>query len=160
MRYQLNVVARSVSDVVQHAGGLVYDRVMAGWDVTVILTDSCDTRPVEILGADVADLEKALTSEGLGRHPQALAIAADLFMSDDRVQGGVVRALASGNVEVSFWGESWPLDSDDRAASVVHQLSFAAKAFKSHALIAAAISSGSAGAAEVFHSSRAPVPAA
>ncbi|WP_020104730.1 hypothetical protein [Nocardia sp. 348MFTsu5.1] len=159
MRYQLNVVARSVSDVVQHAGGFVYDRVMAGWDVTVILTDNCDTRPVKILGADVADLEKALATGGLGRHPQALAIAADLFKSDDRVQGGVVKAIESGNVEVSFWGDSWPLDSDAGSDSVVHQLSSAAAAFKSHALTAAAIPSDTADAAEVFHSN-ARLPAA
>ncbi|HEY9313227.1 hypothetical protein [Williamsia sp.] len=159
MRYQLNVVGRSVTDVVQHAGGLVYDRVMAGWDVTVILTDNCDTRAVQILGADVADLENALATEGFGRIPQAIAIATDLFKSDDRVQGGVVRALASGTVDVSFWGDSWPLDSDINNTSVVHQLSFAAQAFKSHALAAAAIPAGIADHPEVFHS-RATVSAA
>lgn len=152
MRYQLNVVARSITDVVQHAGGLVYDRVMAGWDVTVILTDRCDTRPVQILGADVADLEKALATGGLGRRPQALAIAADLFTSDDRVQGGVVKALAGGNVAVSFWGDRWPLDSDTASDTVVHRLSFAAQAFKSHALTAAALPGDMVDLTEVFHS--------
>jgi hypothetical protein len=38
VRYRLDVVAASVSEVVSHAGGWLVDRVMAGWDVTVLIS--------------------------------------------------------------------------------------------------------------------------
>ena len=34
-RYWLHVLATNVADVVTSIGGLIFDRVMAGWDVTV-----------------------------------------------------------------------------------------------------------------------------
>ena len=37
MRYRLDVVAPNVLDAVKFAGGWIYDRVMAGWDVTVLI---------------------------------------------------------------------------------------------------------------------------
>src|SRR3954454_7449288 len=37
LRYQLNVLAASAQDVVQSAGGWVFDRARAGWDVNVVL---------------------------------------------------------------------------------------------------------------------------
>ena len=52
MRYRLDVVAASVADVVRFAGGWMYDRVMAGWDVTVLLADDVDERPLRVLGVD------------------------------------------------------------------------------------------------------------
>ena len=65
MRYRLDVVASSVVDVVRFAGGWLFDRAMAGWDVSVLLTDLADQpdgRPLQILGAQVVDLEVALAS--------------------------------------------------------------------------------------------------
>ena len=62
MRYRLDVVAPTVLDAVKFAGGWVYDRVMAGWDVTVLIGDDEDVRPLEILGAEVCDLESVLES--------------------------------------------------------------------------------------------------
>ncbi len=52
MRYRLDVVARDVSEVVRFAGGWLVDRVMAGWDVTVLISADEDTRPLEILGVE------------------------------------------------------------------------------------------------------------
>ncbi len=37
MRYRLDVIAPSVIDAVQFTGGWLFDRVMAGWDVTVLI---------------------------------------------------------------------------------------------------------------------------
>ena len=45
MRYRLDVVAGSVVDVVRFAGGWLFDRAMAGWDVSVLLTDLWPTTP-------------------------------------------------------------------------------------------------------------------
>ena len=43
MRYRLDVVAPSVPEVVKFAGGWLVDRVMAGWDVTVLISAGEDT---------------------------------------------------------------------------------------------------------------------
>ncbi|ETB36586.1 hypothetical protein O977_01065, partial [Mycobacterium avium subsp. paratuberculosis 10-5975] len=50
LRYRLDVVAASTVDVVQSAGGWLYDRAMAGWEVTVLLPHGCNTRSLRILG--------------------------------------------------------------------------------------------------------------
>ena len=47
MRYRLDVVAADVADVVKFAGGWLFDRAMAGWDVTVLLVDHPDERPLQ-----------------------------------------------------------------------------------------------------------------
>ena len=59
IRYRLDVVAPSVIEVVTHAGGWLFDRVMAGWDVSVYIADRTDVRPLQILGAQAHDLENA-----------------------------------------------------------------------------------------------------
>ncbi len=141
MRYRLDVVAASVLDVVQFAGGWLFDRAMAGWDVTVLLmdlADHADARPLQILGARVLDLEDALASVEFRPRPQALAAAADLFGCDSRVRQGVLQALDHGATEVTLWGETWPAELDDSVGLVQHRLSMAAQIFKSQALAAAA----------------------
>src|SRR5689334_18192410 len=69
MRYRLDVVGPSVADVVRFAGGWMYDRVMAGWDVTVLLADRENERPLHILGVATADLESALALWAARPHP-------------------------------------------------------------------------------------------
>jgi hypothetical protein len=145
MRYRLHVVAASVVDVVKFAGGWLVDRAMAGWDVTVLLpdhqADHPDDRALQILGAQVLDLEDALAGvdsgvESLPR-PQALAAAADLFGCDSRVRQGVLQALDHGVTEVTLWGDAWPAELDDSVGLVQHRLSMAAQMFKAKALAAA-----------------------
>ena len=67
MRYRLDVVAADVADVVKFAGGWLFDRAMAGWDVTVLVADHPDERPLQILGVQIVDLEYALATAGDGR---------------------------------------------------------------------------------------------
>ena len=111
MRYRLDVVASGVVDVVRFAGGWLFDRAIAGWDVSVLLTDLADHpdgRPLQILGAQIVDLGEALASVESGAEsrprPQALAAAADLFGCDPRVRQGVLQALDHGVTEVTLWG--------------------------------------------------------
>jgi hypothetical protein len=137
MRYRLDVVAPTVLDAVRGAGGWIYDRVMAGWDVTVLISTDEDARPLEILGADVRDLETVLASWEDRPHPQTVAIAAELFDSDSRVHQHVLNALEQGSTEVTLWGERLPAELDDSVESVEHHLSAAARAFKTQALAAA-----------------------
>jgi hypothetical protein len=155
MRYRLAVVASSVIDVVRFAGGWLFDRAMAGWDVSVLLTDLADHpdgRPLQILGAQIVDLEEALASVESRPRPQALAAAADLFGCDPRVRRGVLQALDHGVTEVTLWGETWPAELDDCVGLVQHRLSRAAQTFKAKALAAAALPYGSVGHIETFRS--------
>jgi hypothetical protein len=138
MRYRLDVVAATVLDVVRFAGGWIFDRSMAGWDVTVLVADHPDDRPLHIIGAQVLDLEEALASVQSRPRPQALAAAADLFGCDARVRQGVLQALDHGVTEVTLWGESWPSELDESVGLVQHELSMAAQMFKAQALAAAA----------------------
>lgn len=152
MRYRLDVVAAEVVDVVKFAGGWLFDRAMAGWDVTVLLVDHPDERPLHILGVQIVDLEHALASARHRPPPQTLAAAADLFGCDSRVRQGVVQALDQGATEVTLWGETWPAELDDSVGLVQHRLSAAAQAFKAQALEAAGMSGDSIGLIETFRS--------
>jgi hypothetical protein len=155
MRYRLDVVAANVVDVVKFAGGWLFDRAMAGWDVTVLLadlTDHPDARPLHILGAQTLDLECAVASAGTRQRPQALAAAADLLGSDPRVRAGVLHALDHGVTEVTLWGRTWPTELDDSVGLVEHRLSMAAKIFKAQALAAAGLPANSIAPVESFRS--------
>ena len=137
MRYRLDVVAANAADAVRFAGGWMYDRVMAGWDVTVLLAVRTDDRPLQVLGVAVSDLESALALWDQRPHPQTVAVAADLFASDERVRRGVLGALEQGLTEVTLWGDSLSAELEDSVGPVAHRLSAAARAFKSQALTAA-----------------------
>ena len=94
LRYRLDVVAASAVDVVQSAGGWLYDRMMAGWEVTVLLPDGFDTRPLRILGIRALDIQAELAPEfasvGMGVTSQSLAVSAEAFGSDARVRDRAV----------------------------------------------------------------------
>lgn len=138
MRYRLDVVAPNVADAVAFAGGWLFDRVMAGWDVTVLVGDPLEDRPLQVLGARTLDLESALRSVGSRPEPQSLAVAADLFGSDTRVRDGVLDALDHGATEVTLWGDTESAELDRSVDAVHHRLSAAARVFKARALVAAA----------------------
>jgi len=132
LRYRLDVVAADVVDVVHTAGGWLYDRAMAGWEVTVLLPPDCDTRPLRILGVQIGDL-----ASGLRATSATLAVSAAAFAADDCVRERVRMALDHPLTEVALWGDGWPLGMDRRMTAVQHVLSGAARAFKSQALVAA-----------------------
>lgn len=150
MRYRLDVVAASVADVVAYAGGWVFDRVMAGWDVTVLVARDEDVRPIHILGADTLDLETALAMGAERPHPHTLAVSADLFGRDSRIRTGVLEAPDHGTTEVTLWGETWPSELDRTVDSVQHPLSSAARAFKAQALAAVELPVLAVGPCETF----------
>jgi hypothetical protein len=170
MRYRLDVVAANIVDVVMCAGGWLFDRAMAGWDVTVLVSDHPglvadrqDDRPLQILGVQRFDLEEALAAIGSGAEtrprPQALAVAADLFGCDSQVRQGVLQALDHGATEVTLWGEGWPPELDDSVGLVQHRLSTAAQIFKARALAATlkiCAPEGSIGDTEIFRSGLLP----
>lgn len=152
IRYRLDVVAPNVLEVVTQLGGWLFDRVMAGWDVTVFVTDHADTRPLQILGTQTLDLDYAFESLDHRVRPQALAVATDLFGSDLRARQGVVKALDHRLTEVTLWGEARSAELDESTYPVQHRLSAAARVFKAQALAAAAASDASVGFTETFRS--------
>jgi hypothetical protein len=141
LRYQLNVIGATTQDVVQSAGGWLYDRARAGWDVNVLVADGGDPRPLTILGATAIDLDEGfLSSVRSASRGGALAVSSELMGADTRVRDEVVRALKRGLTEVTVWGTQWPAELGRQADSIQHWVSSAGRAFKSHALVAADVS--------------------
>ncbi len=139
MRYRFDVVGRNVLDVVTAAGGWLYDRATAGWDVTVMMLDAIedtDTRPLQILGARVLDLASVLTQWEQWPHPQTIAVCSEMFDGHARVRQGVIDALEHSSTEVTLWG-AVPAELDRDVDVRQHRLSAAARAFKAQALRAA-----------------------
>lgn len=141
LRYRLNVVAASTEDVLRSAGGWLCDRARAGWDVNVMAPDGGDPRALMILGAKVLDhSEGFLSTVRSSSRVGALAVSAELLGADADVRDEVLRVLKRGVTEVTVWGEQWPAEFGRQADSVEHRVSAAARAFKSHALVAADVS--------------------
>ena len=137
LRYRLDVVADSAADVVQSAGGWLYDRVMAGWEVTALLPHGRDTRSLRILGvqASVAEARFALRRST----SQSLAVSAEAFTADARVRDKLLESLDDRLTEVALWGDGWPLGVNRAMTRAQHVLSAAARRFKGYALPAAGI---------------------
>jgi hypothetical protein len=133
-RYFLYAVGPSIADTVWHAGGWLFDRAMAGWNVTAFVPEMGDTRALRILGVEAADSESlpALLAHCPGRI--ALAVVGEVFGNDDRIRGLVLRALNSRSCEVTFFGGKAPAGLSKTLAATSHRLSPAAAAFKKHAL--------------------------
>ena len=140
LRYRLDVVAASAADAVHSAGGWLYDRAMAGWEVTVLLPQGCDSRPLRILGVKAMDQEAGL--DRTGSAPHSVAVSAEVFAADDRIREMVLKALNHGLTEVALWGEGWPLAVNRGMDRAQHVLSSAARTFKGHALAVAGIRCG------------------
>jgi hypothetical protein len=137
LRYRLDVVAASAADVVQSAGGWLYDRVMAGWEVTALVPRGCDTRALRILGVQALDAEARFAL--WGPTSQSLAVSAEAFTADARVRDKVLKSLDDRLTEVALWGDGWPLGVDRAMIRAQHVLSAAARRFKGYALEAAGI---------------------
>ncbi|MBW8482631.1 hypothetical protein [Actinomadura parmotrematis] len=147
------MLAPDPADAVHAAGGYLFDRVMAGWDVTVLVAGGADPRPLRILGARTVDLDAALDAPVRSPWPDAVALGAALYETDARVRELVDRAAGDGRAEVRMWGGPAPGGADgaeDRDGALRHRLSVAARAFKAEALQAASASGRRDEAVETF----------
>jgi len=133
-RYRLHVVATNIADVVTSIGGLIFDRAMAGWDVTVAVDGVVDDRPIRILGARVATLAAGPDSAASASRPRVLAVASDVFVKNESVRRLVLAARKGNATDVLFWGRRHPPNLNYRFVPVRHRPSAAAQLFKSHAL--------------------------
>ena len=121
-------------DAVRFAGGWIYDRVMAGWDVTVLLARSTDERPLDILGVETGIWNRCWRSGKTGPTRRPSRSPPTCSPATNGCASGVLGALEQGLTEVTLWGERLPAELDDSVGPVAHHLSAAARAFKSQAL--------------------------
>jgi hypothetical protein len=139
-RYQLTVVASSMTDVVGSAGGWLCDRARAGWDVNVVLAAPHDARPLTILGATARDLDGELADAVRAvSYGGTLVVSASLLLADEQIRAEVLNLLKRGVADVIVWGD-WPTEFGREGERVEHKLSSAARAFKTLALGAATVS--------------------
>ncbi|QLL09935.1 hypothetical protein H0P51_02140 [Mycobacterium vicinigordonae] len=148
LRHRLDVFAADTGDVVQTTGGWLFDRVMAGWEVNVLLPRGCAARPLQVLGVQVLDLGAEFdTRDG---QTQGLAVSCEAFNADERVRDRVRDALDKRLIDVALWGENWPLGMTRGLRRVEYTLSAAARAFKGQALHAAGIGYSSVDSVEAL----------
>ncbi|MCA2355814.1 hypothetical protein [Mycobacterium intracellulare] len=130
--------SRDVGELVDLAGGWMCDWILAGWDVNVAVSEPRDLRPLQILGITLVTQQRLrLTSDNSAT--ASIAIAPGIFENDNHIRGEILNALDHGANKVTFVGPSLPSDLDGRLARRQHRLSGAARAFKTHALAAAAV---------------------
>lgn len=152
------VLAPSICPTVRHAGGWLFDLGMAGWDV-IVLGPSDDPRPLRILGARAVDPTAATPPAPGQSWPEAVAVDAGLYASNERVRAVVRTILDAGTTEVRLWWDD-AAPAPERGRRVIHhQLSLAARAFKAQALAAAHEPADAVATTESFRSARlSPVP--
>jgi hypothetical protein len=135
-RYQFQVVAANVADAVRSIGGLIFDRAMAGWQVSVVVDGDADDRPLRILGARVAKRLSDLNHARVLPRPHLLAVATDVMVKSDAVRRHVLEIGDDNQTEVLLWGRHHPTNLSRTFVAVRHHPSAAAHLFKSHALAA------------------------
>lgn len=140
----------STTEVVRYAGGWLFDRVIAGWDVTVLTEDAVDARALRILGATPVELGAALAVAYHGPRPHAVAVAAGLYASDERIRTRLHEAVDNGLADARLWDDTCRSESD--AEHVPYRPTAAARAFKAQALAAAAAPVDACEATELFQS--------
>ncbi|MFC3962298.1 hypothetical protein [Nocardia jiangsuensis] len=150
LRHRLAVVAPDAADVIRNAGGWLFDRSAAGWEVTVLVADSGDVAPLRILGVTVLDLRQALAGPIHEIWPMAVAVSAATYRVEPLVRTGVLDCLDRGLTEVAVWGDDLPDELAGRVAPSYHRVSVAARAFKSCALAAAGCAGEPVPPTEVF----------
>ena len=138
VRYRLDVVATDVADVVKFAGGWLFDRAMAGWDVSVVVDGGSDRviddRPIRILGGRVAKRLESVVAPPA--RPHMLAVATDVMVKSEAVRRQVRAAGNDKEAEVMLWGRHHPTKLNCRFVAARHRPSAAAHVFKSQALAA------------------------
>ena len=140
--YRMYVMARDAAELATRAGGLIVDRRMSGWQVSVQLLEAVDARAVQILGAEVVEMLSIPQED----EQCVLVTGAQLYA--ETISDGEQRLLA-GCSEILLWGES--ADPSDLFG---HTLSAAARVFKAQA---AGVSPDTVGAVETFTSMKAKV---
>ncbi|MBF6171041.1 hypothetical protein [Nocardia blacklockiae] len=133
-------MAADVADAVASTGGWLFDRAIAGWQVTVLVATP-DARALRILGAEIRGLYDIpdTSRRPHNRRPHTLALSAALCARDPRAHAYMTTALHDQGADVLWWGDGAAPAWSRRSAPVVHRFSVAARAFKYAALTAAGL---------------------
>ncbi len=78
-RYRLFVATSDVGELVASAGGWMCDRIHAGWDVTVAVSEPRDLRPLRILGITTVVTGHGFPTIGDRGEAAAIGIASEAF---------------------------------------------------------------------------------
>lgn len=134
-RCGLLVFGAEVGELVHAAGGYLCDQARSGWDVTVLLAEECDVRPLNILGITThrlrTDAEPVIADLARG---ETLVIGVDRLVHEPGVRDDLTRVADRGVNDVIVWGSPSPGDLRHGLEPATHRLSTAARAFKARAL--------------------------
>ncbi|OAN36873.1 hypothetical protein [Mycolicibacterium iranicum] len=147
-KHRLVALAGGTADTITSAGGFIFDRAAAGWDVDVYLADDTDDRPFRILGVRTSSLKHGVDTAS---QPDSVFVSATLYERDRATRRLFQKAAQTNHTEVAVWGGGWPRELKPGIGVVEHRLSLAALAFKAEAMKAAGVSAPCA-RTEVFHS--------
>ncbi|GAT08964.1 hypothetical protein H7I77_19340 [Mycolicibacterium novocastrense] len=137
--YRLDVVSATVADAVRHAGGLMFDRVRAGWRVVVVTEDTSHSTALTILGTRTrspGEPEEIPAKAGRVVHIRVLPGDSP---SVNRRTTGVALPRAGLGSQLLFWGPRVDCEPAEPKYPVRHELSPAARRFKGCALHAAGL---------------------
>lgn len=135
--YQLDVVTATVEDAVRYAGGLMFDRTRAGWQVVVVTDDDLTdvhVTALTILGAGTQSprhLED--TAAGPDRSVRTRVLSVDECAADRHTAAAENSEIAPSAL-LLFWGPRAAGEPAGLLHAVRHDLSRAARVFKTHAL--------------------------
>ncbi|WP_067651830.1 hypothetical protein [Nocardia harenae] len=134
LRHRLAVLACDGAEVIAEAGGWLFDRAQAGWEVAVVLAEVTEVVPLQLLGATVLELEGPLSVPVHHTWPELLIVAPELLAADARVRDGVLRCLEYDLLDIVVWDRDLPAEFEPRFLGAHYRLSAAARAFKARAL--------------------------
>lgn len=135
--YEIHVIASDIEDVVRSVGGWLFDRTRAGWTVNVVVPCGSDPRPLHILGVREFEIQPTLTAPVQAAATDSLAVSTEVLLSNPVVREHITTTARHGCSEVMLWGSEIPIEFSRGFTTLIHRLSPAAVAFKSHALLAA-----------------------
>lgn len=128
MTYRLNVFTDSVPEAIRHAGGLMFDRRRAGWDVVVSTEDCRFARALAILGVRLLDPSSPDDQEP--GSPWDICTVVARAATCVRDSSETTRFLDQD----FLWWSPGDVEESSPVRTVRHELSSAAQAFKRQAL--------------------------
>jgi hypothetical protein len=127
-RFRMDVVCATVREAVEHAGGLICDRSLSGWEVGVFAADDGDDIALRILGA--ARTESLSQEPGAEKLLRAVVVSASRYRDDDDLRCWVEEAMGDPLIEVLVWDSGRPASE---ISQVEIPISRAAAGFLGHA---------------------------
>jgi len=132
--YQLDVVTAGVAEAVRRAGGLMFDRALAGWKVRVVTDDRAHCQALRILGADLDPPTHLADAQSRpDRVVRTLLLPVDQFTGDPpSLMAGSTKTEPPA--ELLLWGRHVDSELTGLLHPVRYRISSAARRFKEQAL--------------------------